>query len=160
MELKNGEKLSVDSFFVALTMTKQRFRLTLMKFTAETAAFYAKKSHEPDSARFTPKPANGDKAKPAETIVVPAIDDFRSKVLARTRKQMAMIQKKMEEQLNKDVLDSKVLKELTEAFARLETVEQKLSGRASPGSLRPTSKRDKRQASSPMPMSDPTPEAQ
>lgn len=82
---------------------------------------------------------------------------FRDLSAARTREQMEQIQAKIGEQLNKPVLDSKVLKELTEALARLETIEQKLSGRASPGALRPRSEKASRSRPSepePMPESD------
>lgn len=78
---------------------------------------------------------------------------FRNQVANRVRNQIHAIQAKIDDQLNKPALDSKVLKELTEALARLETIEQKLSGRASPGALRPRSEKSSRsRPSEPEPM--------
>lgn len=82
---------------------------------------------------------------------------FRNQVANRVRNQIHAIQAKIDDQLNQAVLDSKVLKELTEALARLETIEQKLSGRASPGALRPRSEKTSRsRPSEPEPMPEDT----
>lgn len=131
-----------------------------MKFTVENAAIFARKSHSPESKRFLPKPPKVIEDKPADKPAQPAVQpttDFRTKVMVRVRKQMIAIQKKMDKELDADAMDSKVLKELTEALARLETIEQKLSGRASPGALRPRSEKSSRSRPSepePMPEAD------
>lgn len=65
---------------------------------------------------------------------------FQARTLARVRIQIAAIQQKIDKQLAMPTTDSKIVKELMDAFSRLEIAEQKLSGRAAPGSLRPSTK--------------------
>ena len=86
---------------------------------------------------------------PKQTGKVKPEADFVTTTLVRVRKQMQLVQTKIEKLLFDAKLDSKAFKELTEAFSRLEIAEQKLSGRHAPGSYRPSSKpgrSDKRRA--------------
>ncbi len=70
----------------------------------------------------------------------PDASSFQAKTLARVRLQMQAVQTKLDDLLTARDFDSKAFKELTEAFSRLEVADQKLSGRAAPGSLRPSTK--------------------
>ncbi len=78
-------------------------------------------------------------------------DEFRNEMLSCTRKQMKSIQGKIDKLLDQPALDTKALRDLTDAIFKLEGVEQKYSGRPAPGSLRPKQERSKRETSAPEP---------
>ncbi len=87
-------------------------------------------------------------------------EDFREDMLKSTRAQMRLISSRMDKELEKSVLDSKVLKELSETMTRLEAIEQKLSMRSGPGTLKPSNKPQKPRSatqSAPEPQDDPPP---
>ena len=69
------------------------------------------------------------------------VDTFRAEMLANVRGKIKTILEAIDGQLEAKALDSKVLKELTDALYRFEAMEQKLSGRAGPGSMKPTQSR-------------------
>ncbi len=68
-------------------------------------------------------------------------EDFRNSMLLSVRAQTKLILSRIDKELEKPGLDTKALKELADTLARFEAMEQKLSMRAGPGSLKPTAAR-------------------
>lgn len=114
-----------------------------MRFTAENAAEYAKKSHEPDSARFLRL------LTPAEEAQITS--PFQKQRLSRVRAQLNRLDRMMMEETDPSKLDR-----IASAQARLSEQERLLAGRPSPGSLRPSAKagRAKQTYSAPTPEVD------
>jgi hypothetical protein len=121
-------------------------------FTKENAAEYAAKS------RLV---AAESKRKSAEAIalaealrnsVPPPVDEsYRSQRLSRVRGQLAIVDREIELCAGKD---SKRLKELTDAQARLAEQERQLAGRPLPGSMRPTKARRESASADPSPIAE------
>ncbi len=105
-------------------------------FTAENAREMQQRAQAAKAARIE------EMRKTLETLRQPS-DDFREDMLKSTRAQMRLIAGRMDKELEKAALDSKVLKELSETMTRLEAIEQKLSMRSGPGTLKPSSKPQK-----------------
>lgn len=100
-------------------------------FTPETAAINGRKGA---IIRWTPKPPPPEPAKPPP-IATPT---FADKTLLRVRKQIERLSDEIDDAIEGD---SKKLKELTDALARLNEVERQLSGRPLPGTLKPRQSR-------------------
>lgn len=82
---------------------------------------------------------------------------FREQRAVRAREHMRLLQEKIDAELAKAKPDTKALRELSDTLAKFELVEQKLSGRASPGSLRPSSRKpdkDRQSYAAPEPTSE------
>ncbi len=62
-------------------------------------------------------------------------------MLKKIRAQIKTMLKLVDAELDKPVLSNKVLRDLGEIIAKFEAMEQKLSMRAGPGSLKPTAAR-------------------
>ena len=111
-------------------------------FTAETAraAAAASVASRRAAAQRIPPPTIFT-VQPATTIAttIPALDEFQARRLMRVRSQLSRIDTELE---TCSLKDSKRLKELTDASARLSDQEFKLAGRPSPGSRRPKDEAD------------------
>ncbi len=105
-------------------------------FTKENAKEFAVKAVE------TRKQLAEERRLTLEALRSPS-DDFREDMLKSTRAQMRLISMRIDKELEKATLDSKVLKELSETMTRLEAIEQKLSMRSGPGTLKPSNKPQK-----------------
>jgi hypothetical protein len=70
--------------------------------------------------------------------------EFRETAKNRAREHMSKLQDKIDEVLDKRDLDVKAMRDLADAVLKLEQVEQRLSGRPLPGTLKPTNKPVKR----------------
>lgn len=120
-------------------------------FTTENAREMQQRAQAAKAARVE------EMRKTLETLRQPS-DDFREDMLKSTRAQMRLIAGRMDKELESAKLDSKVLKELSETMTRLEAIEQKLSMRSGPGTLKPSSKPPKGRTSAnppPEPQDDP-----
>lgn len=73
-------------------------------------------------------------------IPLGADERYRITRLNRVRAQLDLIDKRIAEQANKGVIDGQTLNWLATAQARLSEQERILTGRALPGSLRPSAK--------------------
>ncbi len=136
-----------------------------MPFTRENAAECARKSHEPDSARFLPKPEKIPAPIIEESCTDDALHDaekFRHEAKLRTREQFRKLQDKIDDVLDRRELDVKAMRDLADASLKLESVEQRLSGRPLPGTLKPSSAPTKRRQTfaEPIPLSEPGPQVQ
>ena len=113
-----------------------------MAFTKENAATFSKLGH---IARWTNRmPEN------SEPIATPAMasevalpeDEFRNATMIRVRKHVAILQDKLDDAL--DEADYKARRDLAESLKKLEEVEQRLSNRPLPGTLKPTQAKPRR----------------
>lgn len=85
-----------------------------------------------------------------------AEDDFREVAKLRVREQFKKLQDKIDDVLDRRELDVKAMRDLADASLKLESIEQKLSGRAGPGTLKPSNKpQSRRQLSDPEPSPEP-----
>lgn len=116
-------------------------------FTKENAAEMARKAVISRVANWQRIPEE-DKATPTREN---AGDCFQLETLARVREHLKTLNAKMDEQLAKPKLDTKSIRDLTDAISKLENVEQRLSNRPLPGSFRPVQGKAKRSSSSPEP---------
>jgi hypothetical protein len=104
----------------------------MAKFTVENAAEMGRKSarlrfEREEQARQT-----------IETLVQDPSTDYQDKCLARTRGQLDLVAKAITDELERPRLDSRKLRDLTDAQTRLSEQERILAGRPLPGSHRPT----------------------
>ncbi len=99
-------------------------------FTSANAAEMAAKAHE--SRRLHAEALRNS----LEAARNPS-EDFRADALKSVRAQMRLILGRIDKELEKAVLDTKVLRELGATVTKFEAMEQKLSMRAGPGSLKP-----------------------
>ena len=72
---------------------------------------------------------------------VPASDDYHPVVLARTRTQLDLVGRQITTEFEREKLDSRRLRDLSDAQAKLAEQERILGNRPLPGSLKPTSVR-------------------
>lgn len=118
------------------------------RFTSETAAHHAKKSHEPYSARFV-KPIDVD-YEGQET------DEFRRERLAIVRAQLKRFDRLLAANDDPNKLDR-----LVSAIAKLNEVERQLSGRPMPPTIKAGGKPSKTRTSfidlAPIPSASDTP---
>ncbi len=111
-------------------------------FTPQNAREMAARSNAAIAAR---KQAMRDAVEIA--VSSPAID-FAQRTLARVRLQMD----RLSDEIDKEITgESKRLKELTDAYARLAEQEQKLAGRPNPGSRKPAPDKPAKRQLAPMP---------
>ena len=116
---------------------KQFAGVPTIKFTRETARAMQAKGQAVKAARV---------AKLRETIenlretITEEPQDFRYSMLLSVRSQIKIIITKIDRELEQGHLDTKALRDLGDTLARFEAMEQKLSMRAGPGSLKPTAK--------------------
>lgn len=124
-------------------------------FTAATASYFAKKSHQPGSARFKQKPPTEN----ATTPISQSTDNYQEQVKLRVRAQLDKVFREVDEELDKRKLDHARLKALNETQCRLAELERKLSMRPEPGSLKPRQERSDRarQAIAPVPVQPQSP---
>lgn len=73
---------------------------------------------------------------------------FRRETTVRARGQFRRLQDKIDALLDCRDLDVKAMRDLADASLKLESIEQKLSGRAGPGTLKPTNRPQRAQTSS------------
>lgn len=126
-----------------------------MPFTKENAAECARLSHAPTSARFLRR----DDQEPARIAPISCTNDlhddaesFRGKATLRVREHIERLQERIDDLLDRRDLDVKAMRDLADAVLKLEQIEQKLSGRAGPGNLRPIAQqKPMRRASVPYP---------
>ncbi len=122
-------------------------------FTKENAKEFAVKAVE------TRKQLAEERRLTLEALRNPT-DDFREDMVKSTRAQIRLIASKIDKELERSTIDSKVIKELSETMTRLEAIEQKLSMRSGPGTLKPSNKPQKPRSSAqsaPEPQDDPPP---
>ncbi len=119
----------------------------MAQFTAENAAEMARRAAESKRLRL-------EELRTAVQIAVtdPNVD-FTVRTLARVRLQMENISNEIDKAIGRD---SKVLRELTDAYTRLEVIEQKLSMRHAPGATKPTTSRRSTPSQDPSPVEIPT----
>lgn len=113
------------------------------RFTSQNSAAYAAKAHE--ARKLATLARKQQLAQIREDVAIPRIepaiqDAFRETMLERVRAQIRMIMARIDAELEKSVLDTRALRDLGDTLARFESMEQKLSMRAGPGSLKPTAK--------------------
>ena len=102
-------------------------------FTKENSKLYAAK------ALATRRQLAEDRRTTLESLRCPT-DDFREDMLKGVRAQVRLIMARIDKELEQGHLDTKALRDLGDTLARFEAMEQKLSMRAGPGSLKPTAK--------------------
>ncbi|MFA7335126.1 MAG: hypothetical protein WC130_12665 [Kiritimatiellia bacterium] len=102
-------------------------------FTKENSKLYAAKALE------TRRQLAEDRRITLESLRSPT-DDFREDMLKGVRAQVRLIMNRIDRELEQGHLDTKALRDLGDTLARFEAMEQKLSMRAGPGSLKPTAK--------------------
>lgn len=121
-------------------------------FTKENAGEMARRA---TAARIANMMAPDPIPEPARNAIPDAEsspeDDFRKETLARVREHLKALSAKMDAELDKPKINTKSLRDLTDAISKLETVEQRLSNRPAPGSLRPTSDKPKARRNTPAP---------
>ena len=102
-----------------------------IRFTSEIARIYAERAH---AARRANRP---QPAPTLEPVAEQSAQDFADKRLSRVRAQLDELDNLMASLARRRRPDTKKLKELAEATARLQVQEQQLAGRPGPGTLRP-----------------------
>ena len=102
-----------------------------IRFTSENARFFCEKSHAKRRAN-RPQPAPT-----LEPVAEQSAQDFADRRLSRVRAQLDELDDLMASLARRRRPDTKKLKELAEATARLQVQEQQLAGRPGPGTLRP-----------------------
>ena len=116
-------------------------------FTAKNAAMYAKKGNEIRWSEESRESHKNSKIIAAQEELTKSLanasESFREMTLNRVRRQIKLLLDKIDCTLDRRNIEAKEMQELTNALFKLEAVEQKLSGRAAPGTLRPTSKSNK-----------------
>lgn len=87
--------------------------------------------------------------------------EFQTSMLASVRLQAKLIAKAIDDELDNRPIDPKTIKALVETLATFEAMEQKLSMRAGPGSLKPTAAKTPKAGSfvPPPPADDPDPQS-
>ncbi len=118
----------------------------LKVFTPENASDEGKKGaamrwaiqKAKDEARKTAPFAQHDQQQPITPILATNQPEFRDLMLKKIRAQIKTMLKLVDAELDKPILSNKVLRDLGEIIAKFEAMEQKLSMRAGPGSLKPT----------------------
>ena len=103
-------------------------------FTKETARLFAARGLKKRWNNRAPKPPP---LQPAPQPVAEQQADFAQVRLARVRAQLDELDKVMQKQARRARPDSKKLKELADATARLQVQESQLAGRPGPGTLKP-----------------------
>lgn len=116
-------------------------------FTSQNAAEMARRSHLPTSARV---PVTR-KQKPASNITGSCDENARyaDKTLSRVRVQLDLVNTRLTEQLKREVIDPQAIDRLAAAQSRLSEQERILAGRPMPGSLKPSTRQEKRRPSAP-----------
>ena len=104
-------------------------------FNPQTAAIAGQLGAKARWSKPKAEPAPVILPPPPVIMAEPQRDDFQSRRLKRVRDQLSRIDTELE---SCDLDDSKRLKELADASARLSDQEFKLAGRPSPGSMKPT----------------------